>query len=255
MDGLTGTGALLLSGASAWVAFVFTLMIFSAIAGDNAVSRLAQHILIGAGLGYAGVLALRHVLQPRLLAPILAGDASLPSTWIPVALGGILLLAGLDRIAFPGAGRSRPFSIWRRGLHGSGRFVIAILLGIGLGAGIMGALQGTLIPQYLRAAQTGFASGEGGYGPLVGLFTLLLTTAALLHLLVDPERHLRQQPAYARNFMNGWLWIGQRALWFAAGLVFARLIASRLSLLIARISFLGQVISDSALWNWFASLR
>ncbi len=65
----------------------------------------------------------------------------------------------------------------------------ALLLGIGLGAGIMGALQGTLIPQYPRC-QIGFVPSAPGYLPLVGLLTLVLTTATLLHLYLDPSRHL-----------------------------------------------------------------
>ena len=119
----------------------------------------------------------------------------------------------------------------------------------------MGALQGTLIPQYLRAAQTGFSPDVQGYGPLVGIFTLLLTTATFLHLFVDPERHLRQQPAYARGIMTSWLWLGQRALWFASGLIFARLAASRLSLLIARVGFLTGAVHDSWIWTFLESLR
>ena len=250
-----GTSALLLNSVGVWVAFFFTLMIFSGLAGDNAVSRLAQHILVGAGLGYAGVLAIRHVLAPRLFTPLLTGEATLLSGWIPLVLATILLIAGLDRIVLQTANRQTSLPAWRRWLHSSGRLVVALLLGIGLGAGIMGALQGTLIPQYFRAAQTGFSAGVTGYGPLVGIFTLLLTTATLLHLFVDPERHLRQQPVYARNFMNGWLWIGQRALWFAMGLIFARLVASRLSFLIARIVFLTDVLQNSAVLTWLGSIQ
>jgi hypothetical protein len=255
MDEFMRNSALLLDGAGVWVAFLFTLMIFSGLAGDNSVYRLAQHILVGAGLGYAGVLAVRHVLLPRLITPILSGEGDPFSSWIPLLLAAILLLAGLDRIFMQTAARMQPLPAWRRGVHGSGRIVVALLLGIGLGAGIMGALQGTLIPQYLRAAQTGFSPGAPGYSPLVGIFTLLLTTAAFLHLFVDPERHLRHQPAYARNIMIGWLWLGQRALWFAAGLIFARLVASRLSLLIARVGFLVQAIHDSWLWTWLGSMQ
>ncbi len=255
MNEFVGSGAYLLNGAGVWVAFLFTLMIFSALAGDNAVSRMAQHVLIGAGLGYAGVLAIRHVLGPRLFTPLLTGEATFISGWIPLALGLVLLLAGVDRGILQAGSEWAPIPAWRKALHGAGRLVVALLLGIGLGAGIMGALQGTFIPQYLRAAQAGFAPGSAGFGPLFGVLTVLLTSAALLHVFVDPDRHLRRQPAYARNLMSGWLWIGQRAIWFASGLVFARMVASRMSLLIARVLFLTQTINDSALWAWLSSLR
>ena len=249
------TGALALDNIGVWVAFIFTLMIFSALAGDNALSRLAQHLLVGAGLGYAGVLAIRHVLVPRLFAPILSGESDPWAHWAPLALAITLLAAGVDRILVQTTNRTRPLPGWRRWLQAGGRLAVALLLGIGIGAGLMGALQGTLIPQYLRAAQTGFSRDAQGYGPLVGIFTLLVTTATLLHLFVDPERHLRQQPAYARGVMTGWLWLGQRALWFASGLIFARLAASRLSLLIARVEFLSDAVHGSWLWIWLESIR
>ena len=242
MEDFVSASALILDSIGVWVAFIVTLMIFSSLAGDNAVSRMAQHILIGAGLGYAGVLAIRHVLIPRLINPLQSGEASLTATWIPMALAFVLLMAGVDRILLQSADRAEPLPGWRRWLQVTGRLVVALLLGIGFGAGIIGALQGTLVPQYVRAAQIGIANNTSISGPLLGIFTLLLTTATLLHLFVRPDRHLVHQPRTVRTFMRGWLWIGQRALWFTSGLIFARLVASRLSLLIARISFLTEVI-------------
>ena len=254
------TGSLLPGGAMSfgalggWVAFIFTLMIFSALAGDHAVARLAQHILVGASLGYGAVLAARHVLLPRLLLPLAEGQAGVYAGWLPLGLTVVLLLAGIDRILFQPSSRGDPISAWRRLLRGSGRLVAALLAGIGLGAGIMGALQGTLIPQYLRAAQIGFEPNAPGLLPLAGLLTLVLTTATLLHLYLNPARHLERQPAYVRSLMAGWLWLGQRALWLAAGLIFARLAASRLSLLIARVTFLTGMIHETAFWAWLMSL-
>jgi hypothetical protein len=247
------SSALLFDAIGAWVAFFFTLMVFSALAGDNPLARLAQHILVGAALGYAAVLAARHVLLPRLFDPLARGEAGVMDGWLPLGMAAVLIIAGVDRIVFRTAKRNAPPG-WRRLLHGAGRLVTALLLGIGLGAGIMGALQGTLIPQYLRAAQIGFVPSAPGYLPLVGLLTLVLTTATLLHLYLDPARHLDRQPGYARGLMAGWLWLGQRALWLAAGLIFARLAASRLSLLIARITFLTDMIHDTAFWTWLQSL-
>jgi len=247
------SSALVFDTIGAWVAFVFTLMVFSALAGDNALARLSQHILVGASLGYAAVLATRHVILPRLVDPLISGEAGILDGWLPLGLAAILIFAGADRIMLRPAKPDAP-PIWRRLLHGAGRLVTALLLGIGLGAGIMGALQGTLIPQYLRAAQIGFVPSAPGYLPLVGLLTLVLTTATLLHLYLDPSRHLDRQPGAVRGLMAGWLWLGQRAMWLAAGVIFARLAASRLSLLIARITFLTDMIHDTAFWTWLQSL-
>jgi len=257
---MPGTDSLLPSGATSfdimggWIAFIFTLMIFSAVAGDHVVARLAQYIFVGASLGYGAVLAARHVLLPQLLLPLAEGRTGVYDGWLPLGLAGVLLLAGIDRILIQPSFRGDPLSAWRRLLHGSGRLVAALLAGIGLGAGIMGALQGTLIPQYLRAAQIGFEPAAPGFLPLAGLLTLVLTTATLLHLYVDPVRHLERQPSYVHSLMAGWLWLGQRALWLAAGLIFARLAAARLSLLIARITFLTDMIHETAFWTRLMSL-
>ena len=77
--------------------------------------------------------------------------------------------------------------------------------------------------------------------------TLLITTATLLYLHVDPARYLAEQPSYVRRVLHGWLWLGQRALWLAAGIIFARLMASRLSLLIARLDYLISALANSPL--------
>jgi hypothetical protein len=86
---------------------------------------------------------------------------------------------------------------------------------------------------------------------LAGALTLLLTTATLLYLYVDPARYLTEQPLFIRRLLNGWIWIGQRALWFAAGIIFARLMASRLSLLIARIDYLITAFYATSFWQWW----
>lgn len=226
-----------------------TLLIFSAILGDNALARLGQHLLVGASLGYLGVLAIQHVLRPRLVAPLLADPTGEPLRWVPLLLGIILFVAGLDRSLR--APQSAALPLWRRGLHGLGRVPVALLLGVGLSAGLFGVLQGTLFPQFLRAAQNAFDPGVSLPIFLAGLLTLLVTTATLLYLYVDPARYLAEQPAYVRRVLHGWLWLGQRALWLAAGIIFARLMASRLSLLIARIDYLISAIANTPLWQWW----
>ena len=45
--------------------------------------------------------------------------------------------------------------------------------------------------------------------------------------------------------------IGKRGLWLMAGVLFARLMASRFSLLIARMSALAAQLDDIGLWEWF----
>ncbi len=78
---------------------------------------------------------------------------------------------------------------------------------------------------------------------------------ALLHLHSGQATGDRQRfPAPLRPVLSGWAWLGQRALWLAAGVIFARVFASRITLLIARLDtlFFSQQASD--LWRWLLAL-
>jgi hypothetical protein len=245
---MDGTGGALLQTLGFWIGLAMTLLIASAILGDHAAARVGQHVLVGAGLGYVGVLAIQHVLRPRLIAPLLADPQGDLGRWVPLALGVLLVVAGLDR----SVRQFRPAALpwWRRALHAGGRLPVALLLAVGLAAGLIGTFQGTFAPQFLAAARSAFDTDAPGPALLVGVLTLLITTAALLALYGDAPRYLRDQPAAVRRVLSGWLWLGQRAVWLAAGLIFARLLASRLSLLIARVDYFVTALYATPLWSW-----
>ncbi len=239
----------ILSSLAFWGGLITTLLIFSSLFGDHALARLGLHLLVGAALGYVGILAIHHVLRPRLITPLLADPTGDPLLWAPALLGVLLLAAGMDRTWRP-ARQALPG--WRRMLHGAGRLPSAVLLAVGISAGLWGALQGTLIPQFWRAAQQSFDPSAAATTFLVGLLTLLVTTGTLLYLYVDPVRYVAEQPGLVRRVMRGWLWLGQRAIWLSAGIIFARLMASRLSLLIARVDYLLTTLYATPIWQWFA---
>ena len=46
-----------------------TLMVYSYLLGDNPLYRLAVHLLVGVGMGYASVVIIFRVLYPTLIAP------------------------------------------------------------------------------------------------------------------------------------------------------------------------------------------
>ncbi len=233
-----------------WVGFLFSIMIFTAITGDHALAQLGQHILVGVSLGYLAILVLRHVLQPWLFTPLLTASTVDLKLWTPLLLGVLLFVAGLDRMLDQNHSSALPPGWGRRVLHGLGLLPAGLFFGVTLAVVLIGVIQGSLIPQFWRTAQTEL-TGSAPVGLLLtnGL-TLLLTTATLLHLSVGAERHLQQQPAQLRRFLAGWLWLGERALWVAAGIIFARLVAARLSLLIGRLEFFLIRLNDIQLWQW-----
>jgi hypothetical protein len=127
---------------------------------------------------------------------------------------------------------------------------MGILVGVAVGVGIAGAIQGTLAPQFLRSADLGLPAGSPGF-LLVGILTLLITSGALIHLQLGKNFTVdRNLPGFLGSILSGWGWIGERALWLAAGFLFAQLFTSRITLLIARLDYFLYDLRTSDLWIW-----
>lgn len=239
--------------AGAWAGFVITLLVFTLLARDNPAARFAQHVIIGASLGFAGVVALQNVLGARLLAPLLRGNAADLHLWGALALGVLLLVAGVERSLSQGRANAARSNLGRALVLG-GRVPVALLLGVGVAAGLLGLLQGTLAPQVVYAVRTGVDWGAPAGALASGALTLLLAAAALVALTVERERGLPALPALLQAFARLLIWIGERGLWLAAGFLFARLFASRLSLLIDRIAYFFAMLEATGLRRWLEAI-
>ncbi len=247
------TGALppLLVDAGLWTGLLLTLAVFSLVMGDNALARLAQHILVGAALGYAAVMTLHYVIGQRLLAPLARGEWT--RNGLPLILGLLLIAAALERMAAQGR-PATAVSSSRRMLQTAGVVPLALLLGVGISAGIIGIVQGTLIPQSAQVMGGAFRNGRVGPAFWSGLLTLLLTTATLLAVTMGRTASIEPLPRPMRVLLNGWVWLGERALWIASGVIVARLFASRLTMLVDRLDYLFVTLQATGLWQWFASI-
>jgi hypothetical protein len=238
------TPALFSQLAGAWVALGLALVLFSTLLGDHRLGRLAQHVLIGAALGYAALVAVRELLLPRV-ATALAGNGG-GWVWLPLLLGLLLWLAGAD--AMRGAHSDQPLPRWRAWLRLLGLIPVALMLGVGITVALLGVLQGTLLPQVgtLIARDVDLAAPPVTLA--TGILTLLLTTATLLHLTWGQGRTSAGRPLFAP--LAAWRWIGVRALWVGAGVLFARLAVARVSLLIGWLEFVLQRLRETGLWQW-----
>ncbi len=274
-----------LQDAGLVLGFFMSLTIGSYLIRDNFLARLGQYVLIGAGLGYLAVLVWRNVLWPRLFAPLIADPLSwqsptvsdLFSLWLPFLLGVLMWGGGLELLRLPPdrfAGR-----VFLRLLAAA---PAAILGGVVLGVAVSGAVQGTLWPllaaalQLPQAEAVAAAPGPADAGRaawLVRLLTLLITGGVLIHLQNGPiagEKENRTSPSRASSpqeadagaggrpnlyrmliltLLRVWEGIGRRALWLAAGIIFARLVASRFSLALARLDYLLFEFPRSDLWQ------
>ena len=274
-----------LQDAGLVLGLVISLTIGSYLIRDNFLARLGQYVLVGAGLGYMAVLAWRNVLWPRLFAPLIADPMSwnsapepaLLKSWLPLILGLLMWAGGVELLR---RAPTRPGG--RSLLRLLAAVPAAVLGGVGLGVAVSGAWQGTLWPQLIAALQSPQAavvtaadapSAAGQATWLVRFITLLITGGVLIHLQLGRASGVRAQGPTSRRssssedteivaqgraasyrmfilkLLGVWGGIGRRALWLAAGIVFARLVAARFSLALARLDYFLFEVPRSELWQ------
>jgi len=210
-----------------FVGFVFTLLIFSYLLGDNALFRFATHVFIGVSAGYVVSMAFLNVIWPRLLSPVLSG---LPEerllAAIPLLLSGLLLAKATSR------------------LNKFGSPVMAFLAGVGAAVVVGGAVTGTLFPQAaatinlfdMQAMQT---SGK----PLgAGLFNGTIMLVGALVSLTYFHFHVRTPKPL---WLQAVSWAGQAMIAIALGAVFAGVYMAALAALVERLGALVEFI------RWF----
>lgn len=237
---------------SVWISFLISLAIFSLVVRENKLARAAQFLLVGTSLGYAALLAWHNVLRPRLILPLLWGPERPWPLWVAAGLALLLCLAGVAQF-----GQGDGLGLLPRRVRGLatavGLLPLGLLLGATLGATLIGNWQGLLRPQFLRAAELGQAVGGGLIPAIIGLSMLLISAGVLLFLVMDVERHLPLPPVPTQLFRI-WISLGQRAVWLASGVLFARLMAARIALLVAWYDQMLIYLEATGLWQWAESV-
>lgn len=210
------------------LSFFFTILVLLYAFGDNAFFRLSIHIFIGVAAGYAGAVAVRDVLIPRL------SNLDTTQLIIAVLLIGMLVMKISPKTAFLG----NPVS--------------GLLVGVGAAIAIGGAIQGTLIPQVAGAAnfytpellrqsfQTGdFATAirlvfEGSLVLIGTLTTLIYFHFSAKHV----PNQIPQQPPPIRVIGL----IGQAFIAITFGVLFTGIYSATLVALIERFTFIKDFI-------------
>jgi hypothetical protein len=210
------------------LSFFFTVLVLLYAFGDNTFFRLAIHIFIGVAAGYAGAVALKDVLIPRL--------SNLTSTQFIIAILVIALLAMKisPRTTFLG----NPAS--------------GLLVGVGAAIAIGGAIQGTLIPQVTGASnffnpellRQSFQTNDfATVMRLVfeGSVILIGTITTLVHFHFSTKHvpnQIPRQPAAIRAIG----WVGQAFIAITFGVLFAGVYSATLVALIERLYFIKDFI-------------
>jgi hypothetical protein len=198
-EGMAGTIA-------TWVAALVTIAVWAYLVGERRLFRLAQHLLAGLATGYLVLLAVREVLLPRLVDPILAGTSN------------VLLWAALLPVAAMIGAAWLPRRV--------AAIPIAVLVAATAAFALGGAVAGTLMPQL------GAALVAPGQSPaaLIGAATSALITILVLLAFLHGAPRTRLVAACAG--VGRWLLIGGIGGWLGF------LLVSRLGLLVDRVAFL-----------------
>ncbi len=213
---------------------IITLMIFSYLLGDNVLYRWALALLVGSAVGYATGIAVDFVWQQWITPALSNADpaANLAYT-VPLLLGSLLLLKGFPPVRFLGK------------ISVLGNIPLGLLVGVGAGVAISGALTGSLIPQVIATGQ-GIRLDAGILNLLRGMVVLISTLSVLLLFAARPKA----QPVdgeKASLLQRSVRQLGGFFLVVGLGAAFAGAISSALTAMVIR---LGQI---SALADWLTS--
>ncbi|MDO8754030.1 MAG: hypothetical protein Q7J80_09075 [Anaerolineales bacterium] len=214
------------------ISFLFTILIFSYLIGDNPLFRIAIYIFVGVSSGYVAAVAWWQVIVPRLVYPLMYGSVLEKAlTAIPL-LGAVLILMKISpRLA------------------GMARIAMAFLVGAGAAVIIAGALSGTLIPQ-VSATINAFDLASAGARNISlvevifnGAFILAGTVFTLIyfHFGARPKASgsMGRSPLIEFCASVGRIFIG-----ITLGTIFAAVYAAALTALIERISALINFLGN-----------
>jgi len=214
------------------LSFLFTILIFSYLIGDNPLFRIAVYIFVGVSSGYLAALTWWQVIVPRLIYPLVYGSVLEKAfTAIPL-LGAVLILMKISpRLA------------------GLARIAMAFLVGAGTAVIIAGALSGTLLPQIAATINAFDLSAASARNISVvevvfnGAFILAGTVFTLIyfHFGASPKADgsIRRLRLIEISASVGRIFIG-----ITLGTIFAGVYAAALTALIERISALINFIGN-----------
>ena len=222
--------------------FLFTLLIFSYVLGDNPLFRIAVYIFVGVSSGYIAAVVCWQVIAPRLIIPLITAMTSgtmNSGTMIEVGLLLVPLLGALLIVM-----KASP------NLADLGRIVMAFLVGVGAAVTIAGALIGTLIPQIMGTINAFDLTSVKGKDityliePLSTAVIVLAGTIFTLAYFHFGARAKADGSTHRLGLIEVLAWGGRIFIGIALGVVFAGVYSAALTALIERISSLSNFVLD-----------
>ena len=211
-----------------FVAFLFTLFIFSYLIGDNPLFRIAVYIFVGVSAGYVASVVSRQVIWPDLFIPLVTGTITQkPLIAIPLILGVLLITRISPR------------------LTQLGMPTMALLVGVSAAVAVGGAVTGTLFPQIgatINMFDTHTATSAAQLAEMLinGVWILAGVTTTLVYFHFGART---TSDGSARRFALIELiaFVGSIFLAITLGVLFAGVYSAALTALIDRFHFFGTL--------------
>ena len=180
-----------------WVAALVTIAIASLVWKENAFYRGAEHLYVGISAGHAVVMAYTNI-RDTAAKPLLAGDF----LWvIPIVLGLLLYSRFFKQAAWVA------------------RYPVSVLVGIGTGVAVRGAIHGDFTQQIAASIKVGTPND---------VLLLVFVIASLSYFFFSKE---------AKGLAGVVPRAGRCVLMIAFGAAFGTTVMGRMALLIGRIQF------------------
>ncbi len=197
------------------LSFLFTLLIFSYLLGDNPLFRIATYIFVGVASGYVVVVAMWQVIYPRLLYPLVHGsplDRALLA--VPFLLSGLMLMKVTPRFSQVGSPS------------------MAYLVGVSAAVTVGGAVIGTLFPQAFAAINA--FSLPMNFETLFDGVLILIGAATTLVYFQFSARTVSGGAVHRFGLVEVLAWVGRIFIAITLGVLFAGVFLAALAALIER---------------------
>jgi hypothetical protein len=199
-----------------WAGFVFTLMVFSYLLGDNFLYRLAIYVFTGLSAGYITLVTVESVILPWLNGTLLASGSDIGTRalgLVPFILGLLLLFKASPRL-----GRL-------------GNIAIAFVIAVGTAVALAGAISGTLIPLARATSSTVALDPLNGFLIFIGV----ASTLAYFQYLARRKANGQIQRGVVTRTIG---FVGQGFIVITLGALYAGAILTSLTIFSERIAFL-----------------
>lgn len=207
-----------------WVAAALTLMVLSYVLSDNPLYKLAEHIFVGASIGWTFVLLYRNVLLGSLFFKLRDAPAENLTLLVPLLLGVLLLVRPIRQVAW------------------LGNIPLAVVIGAGAALAIVGWSAGMLAPQTmatilpvvpLQMSWDAWGASLNNFAIVAGVLSVFL----YFHFTGKQLGRLGRPVEVAAG-------LGKYVMMVAFGAIFASFALSRITLLVGRMGFLLDVVRN-----------